>query len=57
MRMKSFSYQLLLPTGLFAIKLIDSLIEEVFVGLMDEIFAEKNSTFRYIRAWASKEMI
>ena len=35
MRMKSFSYQLLLPAGLFAIKLIDSLIEEVFVGLMD----------------------
>ena len=37
MRMKSFSYQLLLPAGLFAIKLIDSLIEEVFVGLMDEL--------------------
>ena len=37
MRMKSFSYQFLLPAGLFAIKLIDSLIEEVFVGLMDEL--------------------
>ena len=31
------SYQLLLPAGLFTIKLIDSLIEEVFVGLMDEL--------------------